>query len=85
MIPLLKFASFTGSQGANWGYTATYNSKGEFYGGGISFNSLFPATTGVYQDTNAGQVDITINKFSSDGSSMQYATFCRRQPAGNAA
>lgn len=59
--PVLIFCSFTGSTADNWGYTATYDSVGNFYAGGIvgfqtggSFIGNYPTTTGAIQVTFGG-------------------------------
>lgn len=61
--PTLIFSTFTGSNPTdNWGSTATYDSLGNLYAGGIVISSLgggsamngYPTTTGAYQTTYAG-------------------------------
>ncbi|HEX7691823.1 MAG TPA: hypothetical protein VF408_05515, partial [Sediminibacterium sp.] len=37
--PSLIFSTFTGSTSSNWGYTATYDGKGNFYSGSIVFGT----------------------------------------------
>lgn len=81
--PTLIFASFSGSTADNWGYTATYDNDGSFYGGGIVFGTGFPVSTGAYQTTFAGgsndegigAYDIGIIKLSPDGKNRIYATY----------
>ncbi len=78
--PTLIFGSYSGAISDNWGYTATYDEDGALYGGGISFGVDYPTTMGAYQSTWAGGVgtwpcDITISKFSPDGSNLEYSTF----------
>ena len=61
--PTLVFCSFTGSTADNWGYTATYDSSGNLYAGGIVgysfpnpgvFSGNYPVTTGAFQSTFGG-------------------------------
>lgn len=61
--PVLVFCSFTGSTADNWGYTATYDSVGNFYAGGIvgysfptpgTFQGNYPTTVGAIQTTFGG-------------------------------
>ena len=59
--PTVVFCTFTGSTADNWGYTATYDSLGNFYAGGIvgypvgsSFSGTYPVTTGAFQATFGG-------------------------------
>ena len=74
--PQLNFASFTGASLDNWGYTATYDDAGYAYGGGISFGGQYPTTLGSFQSVyGAGQIDMSISKFSPDGKSLEYSTY----------
>ncbi len=78
--PTLIFGSYSGSVSDNWGYTATYDNDGALYGGGISFGANYPITLGAYQSTWSGGIgswpcDISISKFSPDGSTLEYSTF----------
>ncbi len=87
--PTLIFSTFTGSHSDNWGYTATYDEQGNFYSGSITLNSIngngngFLTSPGAYQtlwkggDATDGpyQYDITIMKFSSNGSQRLYGTY----------
>jgi gliding motility-associated-like protein len=59
--PIVIFCTFTGSTADNWGYTATYDSLGNFYAGGIvgypanaTFTGAYPTTTGAFQATFGG-------------------------------
>ncbi len=87
--PILVFASYSGSTVDNWGYTSTFDQAGNLYGGGVTFGVGYPTTTGAYQINFAGGndtvlwgsghylngVDISISKFSPDGSSLIYCTY----------
>ncbi|OQP61362.1 hypothetical protein A3860_06535 [Niastella vici] len=77
--PSIIFSSFTGSAIDEWGYTATPGPDGSFFSGGIVFGSGFPTSPGAYKTTytRGGQkgVDMSIFKFSPDGSSRVYATY----------
>lgn len=74
--PALIFASYSGATVDNWGYTSTFNDLGNLYGGGISFGIGYPVTTGAIQTTfGGGALDISISKFSSNGSSLEYSTY----------
>lgn len=76
--PELVFSTFSGSTANNFGYTATYSVDGGLYAGGVVFNDggNYPTTRGAFQVNLAGpRVDIAISKFSSDGSSLEYATY----------
>jgi gliding motility-associated-like protein len=79
--PVLVFASYSGSTFDNWGYTSTFDDAGHLYGGGVTFGVGYPVTTGAYQVNYAGgnigvyDSDITITKFSPDGTSLIYSTY----------
>lgn len=76
----LIFASYSGSTSDNWGYSATYDADGNLYGAGIAFADGYPVTLGAYQTDWAGGAgsyvaDITVSKFSADGTSLIYSTY----------
>lgn len=85
--PSLVFSTFTGSKADNWGYTATYDGKGNFYAGGIVFSGSgqsFPVSNGAFQTTYGGGIsntgegggfDIAIMKFNASGTNREYATY----------
>jgi len=74
--PSYIFSTVSGSTADNWGFTATYDGAGNFYGGGIVFGTGYPVTPGAVQNTyNDGGFDIGISKFSSNGRNLIYATY----------
>jgi gliding motility-associated-like protein len=73
--PVFVFSSLTGSTADNWGFTATYDSQGNVYGGGMAFANGYPTTTGAYQTTFAGSRDIAISKFSPNGTTLLFSTY----------
>ncbi len=81
--PSVVFSTFTGSTVDNWGYTATYDGKGNFYGGGIVFGTGFPTNNGAFQQNfqgggntgETGPFDIAIIKFDPTGANRIYATY----------
>ena len=73
--PTVVFSSYSGSTADNWGYTATYDSHGNLYGGGIAFAQGYPTTLGAYQVDFCGQIDVSISKFDASGSFLHYATY----------
>ncbi len=60
--PTIVFSTFTGSTADNWGFTATYDAQGNFYGGGAvlfysgSGGGSFPVSPGAFQVTFGGGV-----------------------------
>ncbi len=80
--PTLIFASYTGSTADNWGYTSTFDDDGNAFAGGVVFGVGYPTTLGAYQvNFNGGNgnysfgSDISISKFSSDGTYLIYSTY----------
>jgi gliding motility-associated-like protein len=80
--PQLIFSSFTGSTADNWGYTATPGSDGSFFAGGVAFSNGYPASPGAFQTTYQGSApgsyttyDISVFKFSANGTQRLYATY----------
>lgn len=78
--PTLEFSTFSGAFDDNWGFTATYDTAGHAYGGGIQVNASFslgyPTTLGAFQTVyQGGYTDVTISKFSPDGFNLIYSTY----------
>ena len=82
--PSIVFYGYSGSTAENWGFTATYDAQGNFYGGGIVFQAgTFPVSNGAFQSTfrggaTEGQLnpnDIAIIKFDATGANRIYATY----------
>lgn len=78
--PTLEFSTLTGSFSDNWGFTATYDTAGNAYGGGIqngpTVSPGFPTTNGAFQTSmQGGLTDAAISKFSPDGTQLLYSTF----------
>ena len=85
--PDLIFSTYSGSTEDNFGYTATYDSEGNLFAGGITTNAFggkYPVTAGAFQLVYKGGTteppvnlpcDITISKYSSDGKQLIYATY----------
>ncbi len=76
----LIFSTYSGSTTDNWGFAATYDAEGNAFGAGVAFNVGYPVTIGAYQETIANDIgsfysDITISKFSSDGTNLIYSTY----------
>lgn len=82
--PQIVFCSLSGSTADNWGYTATYDNQGNFYGGGIAFGQgTFPTTLGAYSRSfNGGgnsegtsPIDVGLLKLSKNGRSIIFGTY----------
>lgn len=81
--PYLVFSTYTGATTDNWGMTATPGPNGEMYAGGISFGVGYPTTTGAFDtsynggtpNSNIAGFDVSISKFSENGSQLLYSTY----------
>lgn len=86
--PTLIFSTYSGSTADNFGYSATYDSKGNAYGAGSVFGVGYPVTLGAYQMNYVGGPTITfsnggtypgddigITKYSADGTQRIYSTY----------
>lgn len=85
--PILIFSTYSGSEGDNFGFTATFDSHGSLYAGGIVDNIQgdYPVTFGAFQMVYGGRgaaqapiflpSDIAISKYDSTGENLLYATY----------
>lgn len=88
--PTLIFSTYSGSTADNFGYTATYDSKGNAYAAGSTFGVGYPVTPGAFQVTWAGGyvfpptinfgidqygIDVGITKYKADGTARLYSTY----------
>jgi len=74
--PTLIFSTYSGSLSNNFGYSATFDSKGFLYSGSSAFGNQYPTTIGAYNTNwNNGIVDIAISKFDTTGTALIYSTY----------
>lgn len=85
--PVLVFSTYSGSRGDNFGFTATYDTAGCLYAGGIVdiAQGTYPVTPGAFQTIYGGRgpaaapvflpCDVSISKYKPDGSALIYATY----------
>lgn len=73
--PELTFGSYTGSTADNFGFTATYDTDGALYGGGIVFDIGYPTTLGALAGFSGGFIDIGISKWTPDGTDLEWSTY----------
>jgi len=73
--PVQVFGTFSGSTGNTYGFSACYDANGALYAGGEAFTLGWPVTVGGYQSMFGGSVDCGINKYSSDGTTLIFATY----------
>ncbi|WP_205500128.1 DUF7948 domain-containing protein [Rufibacter psychrotolerans] len=76
--PVVEFSSFTGSTADNWGFTATYDSQGNMYSGGIASGIGYPASEGAFDQSFNGAWDMAIIKYNTQAvgeAALLYATY----------
>lgn len=73
--PVLIFSTYSGSSANNFGYTATFDSKGFLYAGSTAFGSGYPANLGAYTTFQGGTVDVAITKYDTTGTFRVYSTY----------
>lgn len=74
--PVLIFGTFSGSTSDNWGFTATSDDSSNGYLGGIVSSTGYPVTLGAVDTSfSGGNWDISVSKFSADGSQLLYSTY----------
>ncbi len=75
--PTVVGATLTGTNGSqNFGHTATFDNSGNMYGGGISFGTGYPTTTGAFQENfGGGGTDWAVSKYNPTGSDLIFATY----------
>jgi len=73
--PVLVASTYSGSSANTYGHCATHDGAGNIYTGGRCFSTGYPVTTGAYQITFGGGVDISISKLNAAGTALLYATY----------
>ncbi|MBL7755287.1 MAG: gliding motility-associated C-terminal domain-containing protein [Chitinophagaceae bacterium] len=73
--PVLVFATYSGTSGTTYGFSATYDVSGSLYAGGQAFAAGWPSTAGAYQSTFGGMQDAGINKYTPTGNALIYGTY----------
>jgi gliding motility-associated-like protein len=77
--PKLVFSTFSGVTADNWGFTASFDSKGNTYSGGIASvqfgGNIIPPVGSFQQSYGGGSWDMAIFKYDSTGSKLLYGTY----------
>ncbi len=76
--PVVEFSTFSGSTADNWGFTATYDSQGNMYSGGIVSGVGYPVSLGAFDESYNGSWDMAITKYNTQtvgDAAMLYATY----------
>ncbi|HEX4887814.1 MAG TPA: PKD domain-containing protein, partial [Luteibaculaceae bacterium] len=75
--PLLLISTYSGSVADNFGYTATFDSKGFLYSGSsVLTTAPYPTTPGAFDISfNGGSSDYAITKYDTTGTTRIYSTY----------
>jgi hypothetical protein len=63
--PVIVASTYAGSTLVTWGFCGTFDAHGNIFTGGISFGVGYPVTTGAFDVTYGGGIDIGISKMDS--------------------
>jgi gliding motility-associated-like protein len=74
--PELTFATYSGGNSAsNYSFATTFDKTGHLYAGAQAYGVGWPVSSGAWQGTFSGDVDVAINKYSPDGLTLIYSTY----------
>jgi hypothetical protein len=71
----LLASTYLGTCEGSWGYFLALGSLGEVYVAGKTNSSVFPTTSGSYDTTYNGEIDVFISKLNSDLTKLTASTF----------
>ncbi len=78
--PLLVFSAQIGATADNFGMTATYDSQGNLYSGGMVYDIGYPTSVGVYDasfnnSVGYGNSDVFVTKYNASGNALLFSTY----------
>ncbi len=71
----LVYSTFLGGSAIDIGTATIQDSQGNIIIAGLTYSTDFPVTSGAYDETHNGGVDVFVSKFSPDGSSLIFSTY----------
>lgn len=71
----LIYSTYLGGSNYDYGYAITIDASGNAYVTGETHSNDFDITSGSYQTSHGGYVDVFVTKLNSSGSSLVYSTF----------
>ncbi len=72
--PVLSYSTFLGGNGGDWSNGIAVDASGAAYVAGHTESTNFPTTPGSFQ-TNQGDRDVVVSKFSPSGMTLVYSTY----------
>ncbi|MBL7918598.1 MAG: gliding motility-associated C-terminal domain-containing protein [Bacteroidia bacterium] len=78
--PLLVFSAQIGATPDNFGMTATFDSQGNLYSGGMVYDIGYPTSIGVYDasfnsSVGYGSSDVFVTKYNATGNALLFSTY----------
>jgi gliding motility-associated-like protein len=73
--PQVIFSTYSGGTGASYSHSSTPDIMGNMYAMVQTFGPGWPTQLGSFQANYAGGNDVGINKYSADGTRLEYATY----------
>ncbi len=73
--PVMVFQTYSGSSSTTYGWSATFDYKQRLLSGGESFGAGWPTFVGSFQTTFGGSVDVGINTYSADGTTLVHSSY----------
>ena len=71
----LVYSTFIGGSGSDKAFSITLDGTGNSYITGFSSSTLYPTTSGAYDVSFNGSIDVFVTKLNSSGSALIYSTF----------
>ncbi|MCK4272694.1 SBBP repeat-containing protein, partial [bacterium] len=71
----LEYSTFLGGTLCDEGYAIAVNDAGKAYVTGGAASSDFPTTTGAYDESHNGDIDVFVARLNTSGSDLDYATY----------
>jgi len=71
----LIYSTYLGGSSYDDGYGIAIDGTGNAYVTGRTNSTNYPVTTGAYQTTNGGSIDVFVTKLKADGTGLMYSTY----------
>jgi hypothetical protein len=71
----LMYSTYLGGSGSDEGYSIAVDGSGNAYVTGYTQSTNYDITTGAFQTTNGGSVDVFVTKLNATGTGLIYSTY----------